>query len=119
MKFWKKVLIISVTGIILFTVGYFIEHAVEMSKSVDFESICDKTYISSNEEYQLYIRNDMSVRFVTKDDYFIHHDVKYSDNFLTFMNEEEEYRFYVFDESRIYSQNLKLYLYHYEVADYD
>lgn len=82
MNFGKKLLIISITGLIALIIGYFIGHAVEMSKSVDFDSLVDKTFHSSNKDYQLKIISDSEIRYFNKEDYFSVRSFDYSDNFL-------------------------------------
>lgn len=115
MKFWKKALIISGTIVVLLGFGYFIEHAKEMSKNVPFEKIQNRTYKSSNKSYQIDIVNDSLIRFYSEKEYFIGKDIHYSDNLLTFMNDDEKYEFYVFGVDRLYFEKLHLYLFNYEV----
>lgn len=115
MNFGKKLLIISITGLVILTVGYFISHAVEMSKSVDFDSLVDKTFHSSNKDYQLKIISDSEIRYFNKEDYFSVRSFDYSDNFLSFTYDNEDYSFYAFDSNRLFFQNKSIYLLHQEV----
>lgn len=115
MKFWKKALIITGSLIVVFVFGYFISHGVEMSKSILYDAICNKTFVSSDNDYQLFISKEKYIRYISKEDYFTVNEIDYSDNFLKFKNEDVNYEYYVFNENSIYSKNLNIYLYHSEV----
>ena len=116
MNFWKKILIISSTIVVIFVFGYFIGHALDMGKIVSFDSLVGKLYQSSNQEYKLNIVNEQNVRFYTKNDYFVGKEITYSDNLLSFSHDDEKYEFYVFDSDRMFFQNHNAYLFHQEVS---
>lgn len=116
MKFWKKALIISSLAVVLFGIGYFINHAKQMTVKVDFNSIVNKSFLSSNKEFELSVYEDRSIRFISKDDYFTNNEISYENNFLSFVNEDKIYDFYFFNSSSVFFQNDRTYLYFSEVT---